>query len=267
MSTHNLSRATTLLRGDGYFSPMEHANGGPGAPIALLTRVNFGAAIASADDNLLIDAATSTELPDAANPGETVTYTTAGDGSSPFDNADTPVVTTITTSTGASASVWPLDAPRNLISVATHNSAVVAMTILITGYDVWGQKMTELHTITAGTTSKTATGKKAFKYVESIAITAAEDASANTLKIGSGNVLGLPYALQNKADLVTLFVNGALSTMTTVAADATDPATNATGDVRGTVTPGTAPGGNAVVGWMYVANPSTEHGLRGLDQA
>ena len=123
-----LTHANDIYQGGGYFAPMHATNERNGAPIMALTKHSFGAPVA-ADADHLVDAATSTELPDT----ETVTYTTADDGVSPFDNADTPVVTTIVTSTGASASVWPLDVPRNLVSVVTHGSSVVAMSMCLRG--------------------------------------------------------------------------------------------------------------------------------------
>ena len=262
MSKNHFSHANDLYHGGGFFAPMQAENERLGAPVMLPTKYSIGAALA-ADADYIIDAATSTELPDT----ETVTYTTADDGVSPLDNADTPTVTSIVTSTGATASVWPMDVPRNLVSVVTHGSSVVAMSIVITGYDVWKQKMVETHTITATGTTKTVNGAKAFAYVESIAITAAADAEANTLNLGSGDVFGLPYALQAVGDLISLSADGVQESAAAVtAADATT-ATASTGDVRGTLDPTTAADGSVVFDvWYYVATKDTEVGLRGIDQ-
>jgi hypothetical protein len=51
-----------------------------------------------------------------------------------------------------------------------------------------------------------------------------------------------------------------------VAADTTT-ATTGTGDVRGTVDTNSAADDSEVVVWMHVADPNTEAGLRGVDQA
>lgn len=261
MSKHNLSGADELYRGVGHFSPMYSGNGGArGAPVGVLTRASLGSP-AAADVDLIMDAATSTELPN----NETVTYTTADDGTTPFDNGDTPAPSTIVDSLGNSVSVWALDAARNLSVNVTHGSSIVAMTVTITGYDEWGQKVVEDFAITATGTSKTVAGKKAFKYVEKIEITSASDAEANTCNIGTGTVFGLPYKLANVGDLVNLTLAGVpQTTPTTVAAVTTDPATATTGDVRGTVTVTAA--GTEIVAWFYVADPNTEAGLRGVNQ-
>lgn len=261
MAKHNITFANQVYAGGGYYPPMFGDNERKGVPINFMTKVDFGSPIAL-DVDYIMDAATSTELPDT----ETVTYTTADDGVSPFDNADTPAVSTITTSTGASASVWSLDVPRNLSFNVTHGSSIVAMTCVIAGYDTYGQAMSELFTITATGTTKTAAGAKAFAHIESIALTSAADAEANTANLGIGDVMGLPYALQTISDVIQNYWNDVLDTPTIVAADATT-ATTSTGDVRGTITPGTANDGSALVVWINVANADTEIGLRGVDQA
>lgn len=260
---HHLSNAEELFVGAGYVPQIHAANERNGVQMMPLTKAILGAAEA-ADADHIVDAATSTELPDT----ETVTYTTADDGSSPFDNADTPAIATLVTSTGASASVWPLDVPRNLVSVVTHASSVVAMTIVITGYDVYGEKVVETHAITATGTTKTANGKKAFAYIESIAITAAADAEANTLNLGTGAVLGMPYKLASAQDLLAFFADGTQEMASaTVVAAVTTTATATTGDVRGTVTPDTAPDGSvSFAAWMFVAGMATAAGLKGVDQ-
>ena len=261
MSKHNLSHADQFYAHGGYSPQLFASNERKGVPVHFPTKVTISAPIAL-DIDYIMDGATSTELPDT----ETVTYTTADDGTSPFDNADTPVVSSITTSTGATASVWSLDVPRNLSLNVTHGSSIVAMTCIVSGYDVYGVAMTELFTITATGTTKTDAGTKAFAHVESIALTAAADAEANTANLGIGDVMGLPYALQDIADIIQPYWNDALDTPTTVKADATT-ATNATGDVRGTVVPGTANDGSDIVIWLYVADPNTEVGLVGVTQA
>ncbi len=184
------------------------------------TIVSLGSPIAL-DADSFVKAATSTELPNAA----TKTYTAATIGTSPLDAANT---------------TWVLDSARNITAACTHASSVVAMTITITGKDIYGATMSEALSITAGTTSKSAAGAKAFKTITSIAITAAGDATANTLNIGHGDVLGLPYVMAKNTILREWRAGTVATAGTIVAAVTTDPATTTTGDVRGTVTPNAA---------------------------
>jgi len=259
---HSLSSADEQYLGSGYQAKLFATNGRKGVPAHILTKVSLGSPIAP-DVDYILDAATSTELPSEAG---TVTYTTADDGTSPFDNADSPAVSTITTSTGATASVWALDVPRNISVNVTHSSAIVAMTVVVSGYDVYGQAMAESFSVTATGTTKTVAGKKAFAYVSSIAITAAADASANTLNVGMGDVLGLPYKLTSTTDCVRVFFNGTIDDSATVVAAVTTTATATTGDVRGTVDPNSACDGSEVVAWLYVAGHNSATGLVGVTQ-
>lgn len=259
---HNFTYADELYQGGGNFPPIFGTNGRNGAPVNLITKVSLGAPALIVTDGI-IKAATTTELPNT----ETVTYTAADRAVSPMDSASVPALATIQPSIGGSASVFNLATPRNLILTVTHGSSVVAMTCVITGYDVWGQKMAELFTITAGTTSKTATGKKAFKTILSIAFTAAGNAEANTANLGWGDVLGLPYALAGKSDIVAWFENDAQVLPTTVVVADSTTATASTGDVRGTIAPTAATDGTKTYfAWINVADKSTTNGLKGYDQ-
>jgi len=262
MSKHHLTHASEIYYGDSYDAALFALNGRPGVPIHPLTKVTLGSPVAAATD-ALIKAATSTELPNT----ETVTYTTATDNTSPLDGTIAAPSTVFLN--GANVLVWSLDVPRALTAVMSHSSAVVASTLIVSGYDMYGAPMTELFTFTAGTTSKAVAGKKAFKYIYSYAITAAADAEANTLNVGFGDVLGLPYSLPAKSDLLTngVFFNEVLEATapTVVIADATT-ATNATGDVRGTVDLNSALDGSAVSVW-YRTNPTSRTSLLGVTQA
>jgi len=260
MSKHHLSHASELYFGDAFHPATFNTNGRNGALISPLTKISLGSPIA-ADADHLIDAATSTELPDT----ETVTYTTADDGTTPFDNADTPVVETILSDAGVSASVWPLDAPRNLVSVVTHGSSVVAMTIVITGYDQYMKKMVETHSITATGTTKTVNGAKAFAYIESFAITSAGNAETNTLNLGIGDVIGMPFLIASVADCMRVFFNDVLDDAATVVKGDATTVSATTGDVRGTVDPNSACDGSEIVAWVAL-DPSTVASLVGINQ-
>ncbi len=263
MSTkHHISHASELYFGAAYKAGAFASNGRVGSPFNPLVKVDLGDPI-TLDADGLVKAATSTELPNT----ETVTYTTATDNTSPLDGAIAAPSTVFLN--GADVLVWVLDVPRNITAAASHSSSVVAMDIVVTGYDVYGEPMSELLAIAATGTSQTAAGLKAFKYIYSYAITAATDAEANTLNIGWGDVLGLPYVLPAKSDFFTngTYQNETLeATAPTVVAGVTTTATTTTGDVRGTVDLYTAMDGNAVSVW-YKTDPSTVESLFGVTQA
>lgn len=215
-----------------------------------LIKLDMGTPIVG-DPNALIVAATSTELPDT----ETVTYTFPAVSASPQDGAN---ITGI------------MDVPRNVTALVTHGSSIVAMTITVTGTDVYGEAMTELITVVATGTSTAYNGTKAFKTVTSIAVTAAADAEANTLNMGFGDVLGIPYVLTHESDVLGFYADTTEEKLASVfvAADATNPATNATGDVRGTVNPDTTLDGSVQFWlWMHVQDTGTDTGLAGITQA
>jgi len=202
-----------------------------------ITVINFGA-IETADADGLIKAATSTKLPN----NETVTYTFPAANTAPTDSA---------IRTGV------LETPRNVVAVATHNSSVVASTVTVNGFDVYGNAMSEILTIAATGVSQTASGKKAFSTISSIAITSAGNSEANTLNIGTGNVIGLPYKLATKNDAL-FFIDGVIETApTAVVVASTATATATTGDVRGTVDFSSDPDGTReYAAWVVVSDAS-----------
>jgi len=202
-----------------------------GVSIGAVAMIDLGAPDVL-DADFLVKAATSTELPDT----ETVTYTPDTDGTTPTDGA-APVVVR------SSVNYWELDVARNLVSTVTHGSSVVAMTIKIIGQDVFGATMSETLTVAATGTSQVDATLKAFKWVRSIAITAAADAEANTLNFGTGDVLGLPIRLPDLGYVLKEMEDGAAPTAGTVVAGVDTVATATTGDVRGTYDPNSATDG------------------------
>ena len=122
-----------------------------------------------------------------------------------------------------------LDVPRCVTVTATGANTA---TYLISGFDQYGQPMSQL--IAAPTTSTVAT-LKAFKTVTSVT-NANATAGTNGLTVGFNNTLGMPVAV---TDIVYIQSVKWASTLadnagTPVVAVATSPATTATGDVRGT---------------------------------
>jgi len=155
--------------------------------------------------------------------------------------------------TGAAGSkVLVLLYPRNVVITVTHGSAVVAESGVITGKDVYGRDMTEAWSVTAGTTSKTFTGAKAFKQITQITITAATDASANTNTIGDGVVFGLDVngALAGTGAAVKEIAIGALVVTGVLVAKSSAAAA----DSRGTYAPSAAPNGTNDYDLWYLSD-------------
>lgn len=190
--------------------------------------INLGAPITADTDNT-IKAATSTELPNAA----TKTYTPDTDGTSPTDGVG-PVVTR------HGVKYWSQDVPRNVSVAASHASSIVATDVTVTGLDEYGATVVEKISVTATGTAKTAAGAKAFKWIRSIAITAAADSTANTINVGFGDVLGLHVALPQKGLVTREMEDGAAPTAGTILAAVRTAASATTGDVRGTYDPNSA---------------------------
>lgn len=134
-----------------------------------------------------------------------------------------------------SGGVATIPTPRNITLTSTSNNSGITLTV--TGTDVYGAAQTE--TIT-GPNNTTVNGAKAFKTITAVA---RSNTVTGNVSAGTGNVLGLPYAIANAAKVVGAYMDGIPQTTATfVAADAT-AATATTGDVRGTYTPNSAPNG------------------------
>lgn len=129
------------------------------------------------------------------------------------------------------------DYPRNVVITVTHGSAVVALSGVISGLDLDLKPMTEAWSVTAGGTTKTFTGKKAFKIVTGVTVVAVADASLDSVVIGNGKVLGLDVkAAAPQITLLKEYENGAAPTAGVLVAGSSA----ATDDPRGTYTPNSA---------------------------
>jgi len=162
-------------------------------------------------------------------------------------------------------SVIQLNTPRAL----QINTSTTARSITISGYDYFGQAMTE--TITVATAGTAKSGKKAFYQVASATI----NGSATAVTIGTTDILGLPVRAIDAGYVVKVGWNNTLAqdAGTFVAADMTTPATATTGDVRGTYTPSSASDGTKRL-VMTIAIPAigcgpnaTRVGALGVTQA
>lgn len=190
--------------------------------------INLGAPD-TADNDSMVKAATSTELPNA----ETVTYTPDTNGTTPTDG-----VQSVVSINGVN--YWELDVPRNVFVNTTHGSSIVAMTVKVTGLDEYGVDMYEEISVAATGTNENDSGLKAFKWVRSIAFTAAGNAEANTCNVGFGDVLGLPVFISNVTFVTDELQDAARATAGTVVGGVLSAPTATTGDVRGTYDPNAA---------------------------
>lgn len=133
------------------------------------------------------------------------------------------------TSGPTGAGVIQLDVPRNIIYTGLVNST--AVNLAVWGWDLFEQPMYETVLTTAG--ANVTTLKKAFKWIQAIHVDAGTTANVS---VGTGNVFGLPYFVNNANYIFTQKFNGALDAGTIVVGDP-KTATGTTGDVRGTYTP------------------------------
>ena len=191
------------------------------------------------------------------------TYTGAGSATLAAGTGSTAVVRQ------DGVSVIQLDVPRT-ISVTIGAGTIADTAITVSGYDIYGQPMSEV--IQTGTTQSTAVlGKKAFYQVSSVAVAGAV---GGTVAIGTSNTLGIPVRVTDKGYVARTGWDSTLAddAGVLVVAD-TATATTTTGDVRGTYAPSTDPNGTKrlVVGILLpaiaVGPDATRTGALGVTQA
>ena len=132
-----------------------------------------------------------------------------------------------------------LDCPR-AVSTTTGAGSPTTVNITVSGYDYYGQAMSEV--IATGTVaSTTVNGKKAFYQIASVT---ASGASVVTVAVGTTDILGAPLRITDRGYVTRAGWDNTLAEdagTLTVAATAT--ATTTTGDVRGTYLPSSAADG------------------------
>ena len=161
--------------------------------------------------------------------------------------------------------VVQLDCPRAVS--ATLAAGGTATTITVTGFDEYGQRMSEAITSVANATTN---GKKAFYQISSVATSAA---TVSAVTIGTTQLIGLPVRVTSGVYISHVGWDSGftLDTGTLAVAD-TVTATTTTGDVRGTFSPSSAPNGirRLVLGLMLpaiAAGPNaTRIGAFGVNQ-
>lgn len=175
-------------------------------------------------------------------------------------------VTSVVRADGVTA--LQVDVPRAL-SITIGAGTITNRNVTITGYDYYGQSMSEV--IATGTTqSTTVEGKKAFYQITAATVSGSVGA---TVSIGTTDIFGSPVKFANKGYIARCGWNDTLAenAATVVDGDATT-ATTTTGDVRGTVAPSSAADGSKrlVVGILLTAiqaGPNaTRAGALGVNQ-
>jgi hypothetical protein len=173
----------------------------------------------------------------------TISGTLGGTGTiTGYTNPTTYILTAVTatsatlTTTAGAAVVTTAGTPTGL----TYTLGVAPVTVTVTGFDLYGQPMSEAITSSAAV-STAVNGKKAFLQVTSVSVSGA---TGTALTVGTTDILGLPVRVVNVAYVASVKSNNALAqdAGTFVAAD-TATATTTTGDVRGTYVPATASNG------------------------
>lgn len=130
-----------------------------------------------------------------------------------------------------------LDVPRAVV-VVSANAGDTTQLVTISGTDFYGQPMTARVTLNGTTPVNTL---KAFKTITQIAVSAV---TAGLVSAGTTSILGMPIRVTDRGYLDPSWNNTlARDAGTVVVADVTSPATNVTGDVRGTYLPSSAADG------------------------
>ena len=144
-------------------------------------------------------------------------------------------VTSVVLNTGVT--VLQLDCPR-AVSV-TQVTGGTARAFTVSGYDYYGQAMSEVITSVAAATTA---GKKAFYQISGV--TVAGGGTVTAVTVGTTDVLGSPVRILDLGYIVHAGYNNTLADNAgTAVAAVTATATTSTGDVRGTFTPASATDG------------------------
>jgi len=159
----------------------------------------------------------------------------------------------------AAAGVATFDVARNVVAVSA-NAGDTTQTLTITGTDDYGETIVATLALN-GTTP--VVGLKAFKTITRVAASAA---LAGNLTVGSGVLIGLRHRV-DRGGLIIAKTDNATDAATFAPAIATDPATAATGDVRGTVSFAAAPNSARAFTVFYkIGNARTKVGAYGVAQ-
>ena len=165
--------------------------------------------------------------------------------------------------------VLQLDVPR-AVSVTTGAGSPTTRNFTVSGYDYYGQAMSEV-IASSGSASTTVNGKKAFYQISGITVSGG---TVVAITIGTTDILGLPVRVTDAGYIARVGYNNTLAEDAgTFVAAATATATTTTGDVRGTYVPSGATDGikRLVIGILLpaiaVGPNATRVGALGVTQA
>ena len=132
--------------------------------------------------------------------------------------------------------VIQLDCPR----AVKVNCSTTARAFTVSGYDYYGQAMSEV-IASSGSASTKVNGKKAFFVITGITVSGGTTVA---ITIGTTDILGCPVRILDNAYIVHAGYNNTLADNAgTAVAAVTATATTTTGDVRGTFVPASATDG------------------------
>lgn len=152
-----------------------------------------------------------------------------------------------------------LDVPRNITITSAGDDS--GRMFAVVGTDEYGHRMSEA---IAGANAGKAAGAKAFKTITKVTT---DDNTADTVSVGWATVLGLPFRVGGAFDVLHAFTDETEEVGTVIGGDS-EVATATTGDVRGTLDPGSAPDGSRHFRiWLKIHDASSEAGAYGVEQA
>lgn len=154
----------------------------------------------------------------------------------------------------AAGGVVSFDVARGVVAVST-DIGDTTQALTFTGTDEYGAALVETITLN-GTTS--VQGKKAFKSVTQIAISAA---TIGNVSAGTSKVLGFPMFLGDVTDVVAEIEDGAAAVAGALVDGDVNAATASTGDVRGTYAPNSNPDGSKVFEIIAMLRDPTSKGV------
>ncbi len=159
----------------------------------------------------------------------------------------------------AAGGVATIDVAR-AVSITSSDAGDTTQTATVTGTDYYGLPLVETIAFNG---AATVNGKKAFKTVTRVAISAALTGNGSA---GTTDIIGLRLAAASRNYVLTAYNGAQVTTGTFVAAVATT-ATATTGDVRGTFVPASATDGTKILTfWIWLIDPDTRTGLYGVTQ-
>ena len=124
------------------------------------------------------------------------------------------IVTSVAFTDGALIIAAQPDVPRNLTATLTDGDSSVTGVLTITGTDPKGRTVTEVMSPTAGV-GLTLTGTKIFASVTSCVVSGCTgETGADVVVIGIGNVIGLPWDIDNAAAVQHTYLGGTRLTPT-----------------------------------------------------